>query len=73
MKYKTRLGCLPCGIVSYKKHYCELDKGYYYIDFIILLIALMYLCRIKNPEQLSQINPAHTGPYRGGIRQTNGY
>ena len=56
---------LECGLLSYKKHYCELDKGYYYIDFIILLIAFMYLCRIKNPEQLSRINPGEFGKLLG--------
>lgn len=56
---------IGCGLLSYKKHYCELDKGYYYIDFVILLIALMYLCRIKNPEQLSRINPGEFGRLMG--------
>ncbi|MEX0930959.1 MAG: putative transposase [Candidatus Paceibacterota bacterium] len=56
---------IGCGLMSYKKHYCELDKGYYYIDFIILLIGFMYLCRIKNPEQLSRINPGEFGRLLG--------
>ncbi len=56
---------IGCGLLSYKKHYCELDKGYYYIDFIILLIAFMYLCRIKNPEQLGRVNPGEFGRLLG--------
>ena len=42
-----------------------MDKGYYYIDFIIVLIAFMYLCRIRNPEQLSRINPGEFGKLLG--------
>jgi len=56
---------IGCGLLSYKNHYRELDKGYYYIDFIILLIAFMYLCRIKNPEQLSRVNPGEFGSLMG--------
>jgi hypothetical protein len=53
------------GLASYTKHYCELDKGYYYIDFIVLLLAFMYLCRIKNPEQLKHIDPGEFGKLLG--------
>src|SRR5690606_41072401 len=56
---------IGCGLLSYKKHYCELDKGYYYIDFIILLIAFMNLCRIKNPQQLNRVNPGEFGRLMG--------
>lgn len=52
-------------MLSYKKHYCELDKGYYYIEFIILLIAFMNLCRIKNPQQLNRVNPGEFGRLMG--------
>lgn len=56
---------IGCGLLSYKDHYSELDKGYYYIQFIILLMAFMYLCRLKNPEQLSRVNPGEFGRLLG--------
>lgn len=56
---------IGCGLLSYKNHYSELDKGYYYIEFVILLIAFMYLCRLKNPEQLSRVNPGEFGRLLG--------
>ena len=56
---------IACGLLTYQNHYKELDKGYYYIDFIVLLQAFMYLCRIKNPEQLSKVNPGELGRLLG--------
>lgn len=51
--------------MSFKNHYQELDSGYYYIDAIVMLLAFMYLCRIKNPEQLRAINPGEFGKLLG--------
>lgn len=31
------------GLFSYKEHYQELRKGYYFLDFIILLLAGLYV------------------------------
>ena len=56
---------LETGLLSFKNHYQELDSGYYYIDAIVLLLAFMYLCRIKNPEQLRAINPGEFGKLLG--------
>lgn len=56
---------LESGLLSFKNHYQELDPGYYYIDAIVLLLAFMYLCRIKNPEQLKHINPGEFGKLLG--------
>jgi len=56
---------LETGLLSFKNHYRELDAGYYYIDAIVLLPAFMYLCRIKNPEQLKGINPGEFGKLLG--------
>jgi len=56
---------LETGLLSFKNHYQELDSGYYYIDAIVLLLAFMYLCRIKNPEQLKTINPGDFGKLLG--------
>ena len=53
------------GLLSFQKHYSELKKGYYYINFIILLLAFMYLCRIKNPEQLKRLSPGEFGKLLG--------
>lgn len=53
------------GLLSFQKHYDELKKGYYYIDFIIQLLAFMYLCRIKNPEQLKSLSPGEFGKLLG--------
>lgn len=53
------------GLFSFQKHYKELKKGYYYINFIVLLLAFMYLCRIKNPEQLKQLSPGEFGKLLG--------
>lgn len=56
---------LQTGLLSFKNHYQELDPGYYYIDAIVLLLSFMYLCRIKNPEQLRAINPGEFGKLLG--------
>jgi hypothetical protein len=53
------------GLFSFREHYHELDKGYYYIDFIILFLAFMYLRRIKNPEQLKYHSPGEFGKLMG--------
>lgn len=53
------------GLFSYTDHYQEIKKGYYFIDFIVLLLALMYLCRIKNPEQLKHYSPGEFGKIMG--------
>lgn len=39
----------------------QLKAGYYGINSIVLTLALMALCRIKNPEQLKQHKPGELG------------
>lgn len=56
---------LSQGLLTYKRFYRELEKGYYDLRFIILLLALMYLCRIKNPEQLKQHHSGDMGKLMG--------
>jgi hypothetical protein len=56
---------LETGLLSFRNHYRELDAGYYYIDAIVLLTAFMYLCRIKNPEQLKKVSPGEFGKLPG--------
>ncbi len=53
------------GLFSFRGHYHELSKGYYYIDFTILFLAMMYLRRIKNPEQLKYHSPGEFGKVMG--------
>ena len=45
---------IETGLLSYKNHYNKLS-GYYDLDVIILSLSFLYLCRIKNPEQLKRI------------------
>jgi hypothetical protein len=55
---------LETGLLSYQNHYTSLS-GYYDLDTIILSLALMYLCRIKNPEQLKHTSPGEFGKLLG--------
>lgn len=55
---------LATGLLSYKNHYQDIG-GYYDLDTIILSLAFMYLCRIKNPEQLKHISPGEFGRLLG--------
>ncbi len=55
---------LATGLLSYQNHYDDLP-GYYDLDTIILTLAFMYLCRIKNPEQLKHISPGEFGKLLG--------
>jgi hypothetical protein len=59
---------LGSGLLSYKDHYDELRRGYYFLDFIIMLLSFMYLGRIKNPEQLKKISPGEFGKLLGTDR-----
>lgn len=52
------------GFFSYKQHYTQLS-GYYHLDQIFLLCAMMYLCRLSNPEQLKTIAPGEYGKLMG--------
>jgi hypothetical protein len=56
---------LVTGLFTFKNHYKELDKGYYYIEFVVVLLSFMYLCRIKNPEQLKSISAGEFGKVMG--------
>lgn len=52
-------------LLSYKNHYRELGRGFYFLDVIILLLSFMYLARIKNPEQLKKVSPGEFGKLMG--------
>lgn len=49
------------GLCAYKKIYAPLRKGYYGFTSVILTLAIMALCRIKNPEQLKQCKVGELG------------
>ncbi len=55
---------LSTGLLSYRNHYDNLS-GYYDLDTIIMTLAFMYLCRIKNVEQLKHISPGEFGKLLG--------
>src|SRR5699024_10559344 len=56
---------LEQGLLSYQKHYRTIARGYYDIQCIILCLVLMYLLRIKNPEQLKQHKSGELGKLLG--------
>jgi hypothetical protein len=49
------------GLLEFKKVYKPLQRGYYGFASIILTLAIMALCRIKNPEQLKQCKTGELG------------
>ncbi len=53
------------GLLDYKNHYSPISKGYYDLQCVVLIIAMMYLCRIKNPEQLKLYSPGELGKLFG--------
>ena len=55
---------LATGLLSFQKHYNDLP-GYYDLRTIILTLAFMYLCRVKNPEQLKHVSPGEFGKLLG--------
>jgi len=55
---------LTTGLLSYRSHYQGL-KGYYNLDHIITGLSFLYLCRIKNPEQLKHYPPGELGKLIG--------
>lgn len=52
---------LSQGLMDYSEVYEPLPKGYYSFDSIVLTLAIMALCRIKNPEQLKQCKVGELG------------
>ena len=43
---------LANGLLSYSFYYSQRERGYYNFAIIVLALAFMYLCRVKNIEQL---------------------
>lgn len=55
---------LSQGLMTIKQTH-KIDEGYYKLESIILTLAFMALCRIKNPEQLKQCAPGEMGKLIG--------
>ena len=53
------------GLLSYNKYYSQRQSGYYDFDAILLTVAIMVLCRIKNVEQLKHESPGEMGKLLG--------
>ncbi|MBS3772315.1 MAG: hypothetical protein KGY69_18845 [Bacteroidales bacterium] len=56
---------LANGLLSYSLYYSQRERGYYNFDIIVLALAFMYLCRIKNIEQLKHHSPGELGKLLG--------
>lgn len=56
---------LANGLLSYSHYYSQRERGYYNFDIIVLALAFMYLCRIKNIEQLKHYSPGELGKLLG--------
>jgi hypothetical protein len=56
---------LANGLLTYNLYYSSRDRGYYDFDVIVIALAFMYLCRIKNIEQLKHYSPGELGKLLG--------
>ena len=56
------------GLMSYGKHYSPRKSGYYTFDNLVIIIAIMFLCRIKNFEQIKHYSPGEFGKLVGSDR-----
>lgn len=56
---------LSNGLMGYREHYGERSGGYYDYSSTVLTLAFMFLCRIKNPEQLKHHAPGELGKLLG--------
>jgi hypothetical protein len=52
---------LECGLMSYRGSYSQRLKGYYNFDTLLIIIAFIYLCRIKSFEQIKLHSPGEFG------------
>lgn len=53
------------GLLKAESIYSDVEKGYYKLAHILLVLAFMALSRIKNPEQLKSCNPGELGKIIG--------
>ena len=56
---------LECGLLSYRNHYSQRAGGYYNFDNLFIIIAFLYLCRIKSFEQIKHYPPGELGKLVG--------
>lgn len=56
---------LECGLLSYREHYRPRDGGYYNFDCPFIVMAFLYLCRVKSLEQTKHLNPGDWGKMIG--------
>ncbi|MDR2971443.1 MAG: hypothetical protein LBU83_05890 [Bacteroidales bacterium] len=59
---------LECGLMSYRNHYSQRQRGYYNYDSLLIIIAFLYLCRIKNFEQTKHHSAGEFGKIVGSDR-----
>jgi hypothetical protein len=53
------------GLYKATELYSGIKEGFYRVESIILTLAIMALCRIKNPEQTKQCKPGELGKVIG--------
>jgi hypothetical protein len=56
---------MECGLMSYRNHYSQRQKGFYNFDNLLIIIAFIYLCRIKSFEQIKLHSPGELGKLVG--------
>jgi len=59
---------LECGLLSYRNYYSQRQKGYYDFDSLLIIIAYLYLCRIKSFEQTKLYSSGEFGKLVGRDR-----
>lgn len=53
------------GLFKTTELYTHIKEGFYRVESIVLTLAIMALCRIKNPEQTKQCKPGELGKIIG--------
>lgn len=56
---------LECGLLTYRNHFKQRVKGFYNFDNLFIIIAFIYLCRIKSFEQIKKYQPGELGKLVG--------
>jgi hypothetical protein len=56
---------LECGLLSYCSHFRERLKGFYNFNNLFIIIAFIYLLRIKSLEQVKHQSPGELGKLVG--------
>jgi hypothetical protein len=56
---------LECGLLSYRDHYNQRSAGFYNFDSLFILLAFLFLCRIRSFEQTKHYSPGEFGKLIG--------